>query len=135
MIKISIQRCATLGRDSIRALWSSTLKGLRTGQILGVLQLASVRAQVPVADVEQQLELAKADLVAHGKRAHDAKTHALIDQPIERGIVGLGAESGRNCKPGTTPRPRRLRGTRLRFSRHASPAPRGRRQTTNADRR
>src|SRR5579863_10426251 len=133
------QQCPLSDRcNAVLGLRSSVLEGLRAHHIARFFELASVRAQVAVAHVEQGLELVEAQLLVHGKGTHDAEPHPLVDEAVESRILAHN--------PGANGR-RRLRGRfagsrsgRLAaldgagFSRHESNARSGGRRA-GADRR
>src|SRR5690606_40507389 len=86
MIEIAVERIAAALSHSVYGLRAAILERLRAREIARLFQLACVSAQVAVADVEQRLELAERELVAHRERAHDSEAHTFVYQPIELGI-------------------------------------------------
>src|SRR5262245_4667400 len=70
MVEVAMQRIAADGGDPIHRARTTIFERFRAGHVARFLELARVRAQVAVADVEQALELRESQLLAHRQRAH-----------------------------------------------------------------
>src|ERR1700730_12242479 len=86
VVKVAMQRSLPERRESIDRLRTTIFKGLGTGQVFRLFELAGVRAQVAVADLKQLFELVERELLPHRQSTHDSETHALVHQPISFGI-------------------------------------------------
>ena len=81
--------------QSLAAHRGQTIFGLRppaferlgTADVACFLQLACMRAEIPITDLEQRLELIEGELLVDRQRAHDSQAHTLVDQAVEPGIT------------------------------------------------
>src|ERR1700735_2759638 len=82
VVEVAVEGRAPRGAQAIDGLGTAAIEGLEAGDVLGLFELARMRTQIAVADVEEGFQLAESQLLAHRERTHDAQAHALIDQPI-----------------------------------------------------
>src|SRR5262249_23129188 len=61
------------------------LEALDARDVLRLLQLSRVHAQVPVGRAHEGLQLVEGEGVGGGQRAHDAEPHAVVDEVVEVG--------------------------------------------------
>ncbi len=59
------------------------LERLGAHDVVRLLELARVHAEVAVGGVEQPLELVEGERLVHRQGAHDREAHALVDQPVQ----------------------------------------------------
>src|SRR6202030_1121130 len=86
VVKVAMQRSLPERRESIDRPGTALFKGLGTGQVFRLFELAGVRTQVAVTDVKQLLELVERELLPHRQSTHDSEAHALVHQPISLGV-------------------------------------------------
>src|SRR5262249_3451540 len=94
VLEVAVQRLAADRRQAIFGLRPAPLEGLGAGDVAGLLELARVRAEIAVADLEQRLRLVEGQLPVARQRAHDAEAPPLVDQPVESGILGGAGYGG-----------------------------------------
>src|ERR1051326_3096273 len=93
VVEVVLQRAAAAGRQPVLGPRNASVERLGAVDVLGLFQLARVHAQVAVGRVEQRLQLVERELAVYRQRAQDAKTHALVDQPVEvRSCTGRSEE-------------------------------------------
>src|SRR5438105_5921516 len=85
VVEIALQGAAARSRQPVLGLGDAAGERLAARDVLRLLQLAGVHAQVAVGRLEEPLQLVEGQRVVHRQRAHDAETHALVDQPVELG--------------------------------------------------
>src|SRR5213076_1725364 len=85
VVQVALQRAPPGSGEPILGLRNPSLERLRASDVLRLLEPARVHAQIAVRRLEQGLELVEAQRLVDGQRAHDAKAHALVDQPVELG--------------------------------------------------
>src|SRR5258705_12475555 len=83
VIEIALERPPAEGGESVFGFGDAALERLVARDVLGVLELARVDAEIAVARFEQRLQLVEREALAHRERAHDREPHALANQPIE----------------------------------------------------
>src|SRR5215475_9910326 len=91
MIEVAVEGTAPERGQPVHRLRTALGEGFRAAEVLGFLELARVRAQVAVAYVEERLELAEAELLAHRECAENAEPHALVHQAVEPRVLALTA--------------------------------------------
>src|SRR2546425_7300751 len=91
MIEIALESAAARRCEAVFGFRHAAFEGLRAGDILRVLELARVHADVAVGGLEQLFQVVEGERFIHGKRAHDTEPHALMDDPVEIGRAGLPA--------------------------------------------
>src|SRR5437879_3884880 len=69
MVEVPLQRLAPGGREPVHRLGHTPVEGLAAGDVLRVLELARVDAEVAVARFEQCFQLAEGEALADGERA------------------------------------------------------------------
>src|SRR5690349_15035267 len=89
MIQITVQGSSATRRQPVDRLRAPVGKGLGASEVFGFFELACMRAQVAVANIEQCFQLAEGELLANRQRAHDPETDALVDQAVESRVIGL----------------------------------------------
>src|SRR5262249_55526114 len=104
VVEVALERAPSGRRQAILGLRQAPLEGLRARDVLGVLELARVDAEVPVGRLQELLEIVERERLVDREGADDAETHPFVDEPVELG-------SGRGG-PGVGPLPRRTRGVR-----------------------
>ncbi len=77
----SARRPAAVRRYSVRGM--RPVERLVAGDVLRVLELARVHAQVAVGRVQQALQIVERQPLVHRQRADDAEAQALVNQAIE----------------------------------------------------
>ena len=77
----SARRPAAVRRYSVRGSARRTI--FSHDDVLRVLELARVHAQVAVGRLQQPLEIVERQPIVHRQRADDAEPQTLVDQPIE----------------------------------------------------
>src|SRR6185437_7285675 len=96
VLEVPIERLAAHGRQPVFRLRAPPVEGLRALDVARLLEFARMRAEVPIADIEQRLQLIEGELRVHRQRAHDAEAHALVDQTVElRVLVAAAADRRR----------------------------------------
>src|SRR5207247_9788423 len=83
VVEVALERPPAEGGESVFRLGDSGLERLDARDVLRVLELARVDAEIAVARLEQRLELVERETLAHRERAHDREAHPLVDQPVE----------------------------------------------------
>src|SRR4029453_13493772 len=86
MIQISLQGVAPGGAELISGPWHPPVEVLLADDVLCLLELPRVHAQVSVCCLEQSLELVESQRLIDRKRAQDTQPHPLMDQSIETRI-------------------------------------------------
>src|SRR5512147_1390516 len=101
VIEIPLQRPAAGSGQAVFGAGRAALERLGAGDVVGVLELARMHAEVAVGDLEQTLELVEAGPLHTGERRHDAQADPLVDQAIELGGgAGRAAGGGRGAARG-----------------------------------
>jgi hypothetical protein len=70
--------------EAIFGLGRAPVERLEAFDVACVFELAGMDAEVAVAGVQQAFKVVEALGIARRQRAHDAKSDALVDQPIQR---------------------------------------------------
>src|SRR5688500_4621719 len=83
VIEIALERAPPGTRQPILRSRHPSLERFRAADVLGVLQLAGVDAEVAIGCLHELLQVVEAELIVHGEGAHDAKAHAFVDKTIE----------------------------------------------------
>src|SRR5215218_7936891 len=83
VVEIPLERATAGGGELVLRSGDATLERLGAGDVLRVLELARVDAQVAVGGVHQSLEIVEGERLVDGERAHDPESHALVDQTVE----------------------------------------------------
>src|SRR5215207_3693459 len=106
VIDVPLQGATAVRGELVLRPWHSALERLRAGDVLRVLELARMHAQVSVGGAEQELEVIERHGVIGRERAHDPEPHALVDQAIEPEcpLVGGALRVGRHAVHGTEAR-------------------------------
>src|SRR5438094_2245997 len=91
MIEIALESAAARRCEAVFGFRHAAFKGFRAGDILRVLELARVHADVAVGGLEQLLEIVESERFVDSQRAHDAESHPLMDELVEIGWAGLSA--------------------------------------------
>src|ERR1700731_5220318 len=86
VVKVAMQRSLPERRESIDRPGAAIFKRLRTGEVFRLFELAGMRTQVAVADVEQLLELVEREFRPQRQSTHDSEAHALVHQPLSLGV-------------------------------------------------
>src|SRR2546427_2356288 len=73
MIEIALQGAAARGRQPVLGLGDAAGERLAARDVLRLLELAGVHAQVAVGRLEERLQLVEGQRVVHRQRAHDAE--------------------------------------------------------------
>ena len=81
--QIFLEGAAAGGREAVFGVRQASLERLLDGDVLRVLQLARVDAEVPVGRAQLMLEIVERQAIVDGKRADDAEPQPLVNQPIE----------------------------------------------------
>jgi len=74
--------------DAVFGFRAPAFERLGAFEVAGFFELARVRGEIAVADIEQRLQLVEREALVHGERAHDAEAYALVHQPIETRVFG-----------------------------------------------
>ena len=83
MAEIFFERAAAGGGQPILGARHASLERLLARDVLRVLELARVDAQVAVGRLQQALQIVEREPLVHRQRADDAKPQPLVDQAIE----------------------------------------------------
>src|SRR6476661_2061070 len=81
MIQITLERAASNCRQPVLRLRHATLERFRAGDVIRLLELARVYAQIAVGCLHQLLEVAERQRIVDGERADDSETKSLVYQP------------------------------------------------------
>src|SRR4029079_19434952 len=84
VVEIAFEGATTVWCDRVLRLRHASLEGLRARDVLRLLQLARMDAEIAVRGVEQLLEIVEAERVGRGQRAENAESHAFVNQAVER---------------------------------------------------
>src|SRR3954468_7828700 len=84
VVEVSFEGATTSGRDGVLRLRHASLEGFRARDVLRLLQLARMDAEIAVGGIEQLFEIVEAERVGCRQGAEDTEPHALVNQPIER---------------------------------------------------
>src|SRR6202022_1187048 len=84
VVQVSLERAPSGSGDAVFRPRYTALERLLAGHVAGILQLASVHAEVAVRRLHQTLELVEGKRLIDGERAHNAQPQPFVNQPIER---------------------------------------------------
>src|SRR5438034_658586 len=84
VVEIAFEGSTTGRRDGVLRLRHTSLEGLRARDVLRLLQLAGMNAEIAVRGAQQLFEIVEAERVCRSQRAEDTESHALVNQAIER---------------------------------------------------
>src|SRR6185437_2301564 len=94
VLEIAVESLTADGRQAVFRLRASPGERLRALDVAGLLELARMRAQIAIADIEQRLQLIEGELRVHREGAHDAEAHALVHQAVELRVLAAAAAVG-----------------------------------------
>jgi len=105
LIEIFGEGAAARGSKAIFGPRDASFKKLIAGNVLCLLQLAGVNAEIAVGGLEHALEVVEAERLVGGEGADDAEPDALVNQAVEFGKFGRGppimhANFGATCVRG-----------------------------------
>src|SRR6266576_6929141 len=83
VVEVALERPPAEGGESVFGFRDAACERLVAGDVVRVLELARVDAEVAVARLEQRLELVERETVADREGAHDRESHTLVNQPVE----------------------------------------------------
>ena len=84
VVQIAVKGRPALAGQAVLGLREATLERLLALDVARVLELAGVRAEVAVGDLEQRLQFLERQRFVDRERADDPQTHALVDLAVER---------------------------------------------------
>src|SRR5690348_3925472 len=84
MIEVALERAAARRRDRVFRFGHPPFEGLGAGDVIRLLQLPGVYAQVAVGRIEKLLEVVEAERVRRRQCAEDTEPDALVNETIER---------------------------------------------------
>src|SRR5437763_11477122 len=101
VIEVPLERASAGGGELVLRPGHAALERLGARDVLRVLELARVHAQVPVRRVHHALEIIERDGGAHRARADDGEPQAPVAHSLERGCALLDARArlGRPAPP------------------------------------
>src|ERR1041384_1242986 len=91
VVQMPLQRPPPRGGQAVLRPRDAAVERLGAGDVVRVLELAGVDAEIAVGQLEQRLELVEGERVHAGERGDDAEPHALVDQAVEIGCGAGGA--------------------------------------------
>src|SRR5688500_15738626 len=96
VIEIPLERAAAERRQAILGPRHPPLERLRARDVLRILELPRMDAEVSVARLHQPLQVVEAEQVVHREGTDDAKAHPLVDELVQfewaRPAAGDGAQ-------------------------------------------
>ena len=88
LIEIFGQGSSAGGGQAIFGARNASFKKLDAGNVLGLLELAGVHAEIAVGGLEHALKVVEAQRIVGCERTDDAEANALMNQAIEFGEFG-----------------------------------------------
>src|SRR6266545_2512160 len=89
VIEVALQRPPPRRGEPVFGFGHASRERLGAGDVLRLLELAGVHAEVAVAGLEECFQLAEGEARVHRERADDAEADPLVNQPVELGRGGL----------------------------------------------
>jgi pimeloyl-ACP methyl ester carboxylesterase len=93
--QVLLERAPAGGGEAVFGARHPSLERLVDGDVLRVLELPGMHAQVAIRRLEQRLQLVERQPIVDGQRADDAEPQPLMDQPIEAQHPWLMARDSR----------------------------------------
>src|SRR5205809_719749 len=85
VVEVALQRAAAQRRQPVLGLGDPARERFATGDVLRLLELACVHAQIAVRRLEEGFQLVERQRVVARQRTHDAEAHSLVDQAVQLG--------------------------------------------------
>ena len=89
VVQVSLERLSSGLREAIVRPRNPTVERLSYLDVTSFLQPPSVNTEVPVGGVETLLEFVEGERFLHHECAYDPKADTPVDNPVERGRIGL----------------------------------------------
>src|SRR5829696_9340112 len=83
VVDVPLQGTTAVRGELVFSPRHAALERLCARDVLRVLELARVDAQVSVGGAEQELEIVERHRVVRGEPAHDPQSHAFMDQAVQ----------------------------------------------------
>src|SRR5260370_42349824 len=94
MLQVPQQSLSADLSDAVARLGAPRFEGLRAGDVTRFFELARMGAQVAVADIEQRFQFVEGEFFVGRESAHDAESHALVDQAVQSTVLARSMRSG-----------------------------------------
>ena len=95
VIEVPLERSPSECRETILRLRHAAFERFRAGDVLRLLELSRVHAEIPVGGVHQLLEIAEAERIIHRQRADDPQPETLVNETIDAIPMGNVRDQGR----------------------------------------
>jgi hypothetical protein len=82
MGQVPLQSFPAQRRQAVFGLGHTTVKVFRACDILSLLQLAGMHAQVAVRGFQQAIQLVETQFLVDGQSAHDAQPDSFVNEPV-----------------------------------------------------
>src|SRR5262245_32571922 len=98
VVEIAFQSATAERRQRVTGLRNTTFETLVAGDVVRLLELPRMDAEVAVRGFHEALEIIEAQRIVHGERADDAKAQTLVNQAIEGERTILGSFTPNRAK-------------------------------------